>query len=225
MPFRQQLGIQTVILLAMAIISLTIILPVLFVSWQSLRGALESGCLDRRSGEVFNYVLVGADDTHVVVDAEQSSMGDGCFVYPLVGAGVTELPARTPGAAEDNLLIDGWNTEADLTASSLYSTIEEYGRATGVGRISATDFEAGDIYFAWAAVPELPTVVPRMVVIVSGLAILISIGSLLLMCLPVSSGGLYYAGGGATGGGGNATGNRPPPSKPSMPRPPSLRRR
>ena len=57
MGWRQRLDTQTIISIFMAVLALAMILPVLLMSWQSMRATFDGGCLDKRTGEVFSYVV------------------------------------------------------------------------------------------------------------------------------------------------------------------------
>ena len=51
----------------------------------------------------------------------------------------------------------------------------------GDGRIYSED---GYSHFTWEARTDLPNILPQLIITIAGLAIFISIGSILIMCLP-----------------------------------------
>ena len=167
--------VKTVILLFMAAVSLTIIVPVMMVSWQSMRAIAEDGCIDLRSGEVFNHVRISynaIDSSFKEYNVDITKLEDNkCYMEEIpedVNTGEV-VNIETPGG-------DAIGIDYDFDTTELL-------KGSGVLLHSATGL---DTYFQWyeSSDNQLPDVVPNMIIVVSGLAVFISIGSLIIMSLP-----------------------------------------
>ena len=200
MSWRQQLDTQTIISIFMAVLALAMILPVLLMSWQSMRATFDGGCFDKRTGEVFNhvvsYVAVASDEWEKVnIDIEGRPDG---YCYIPVRDGYNDsadywndfsIVVTTPGAGGLLDITPLRNDDIKQLRVDLYAATTPisngeymyYIEGDGDGRIYSED---GYSHFEWEESANLPNILPQLIITIAGLAIFISIGSILIMCLP-----------------------------------------
>ena len=204
MSWRQRIDFQTVMLATMAVIALSVLIPTLLISWQAMRTSFEGGCLDKRTGEVFNYVIAYRNtnsDRTITPKWEELQVDivnrgtEYCYIDLNTGNPIHDQ-ITTPGASGFLEATPLNNDEVqvvriDKNATSTYIARQGSGdenqggyiiSGPGDGRIYVNE---GDTYFSWQYAPTgVPTFVITIIISTAGIAIFISIGSLLVMILP-----------------------------------------